>query len=297
VTLFRTVDAPPAVALFALNMAPTVGPAELAGIAVLAEDLGYESLWVGEHPPLPDPAGSASPFPPDLELVDPIVHLSYLAGVTSRIRLGTGIVILPLRNPVVLAKQLASLDVLSGGRLMFGYGVGYIEPTFRAVGVPYRRRLARALEHVSAMRSLWHDEKPEFHGEFVDFDHIAAHPRPVQAPLPVITGGHAPAALRGAVTHSHGWYGFGLPPATVAWMKEGLRREADLHGRPDELGPLGVTVTPPRGALRPEMVGEYQKVGAERLVLFPPDGIDLAGLTDYVRAHAPGKIGATAFTG
>jgi alkanesulfonate monooxygenase SsuD/methylene tetrahydromethanopterin reductase-like flavin-dependent oxidoreductase (luciferase family) len=180
---------------------------------------------------------------------------------------------------------------------MFGYGVGYIEPTFRAVGVPFERRLARALEYVSAMRSLWNDDKPSYHGEFVDFGNVDAHPRPAQADLPVITGGHAPSALRGAVTHSHGWYGFGLPPQTAAWLMDGLRQQAEKHERPADLGPMSVTITPPRGALGPEMVAAYRKVGVERLVLFPPDGIDLAGLTDYVHAHAPAKLGATPLVG
>lgn len=284
--LFREAGGPPACGLFALNMYPAVTPVSLAGIAVLAEDLGYESIWVGEHPVLPDPPGPDSPFDPRLHLIDPVVMLSFLAAATERIRLATGILLLPLRNPVVLAKQLASLDVLSGGRTTLGFGVGYIQPEAAAVGIPYKDRAHRAREHLEAMRSLWHDDKPAYHGRYVDFAGVDAHPRPVQADFNVVAGGHSPLALRRAVTHAHGWYGFGLTPQAVAVMKRGLEHEAERHERPEHLGPLEITVTPPRTALTPGMVAQYQKLGVDRLVLFPPDGLGADALKQYVRDNS-----------
>src|SRR5919201_2850755 len=117
-----------------LNAKATLGPAETVWLARRAEELGYTSWWAGDHVVLPSPRTPDSPMEPTDPIVDPLVHLSYVAAVTERLELATGIVILPQRNPVVLAKQVASLDVLSGGRMTLGVGVGYLEPEFRAVG-------------------------------------------------------------------------------------------------------------------------------------------------------------------
>ena len=141
--------------------------------------------------------------PQDLAL-DPLIGLTFAAAATSTIRLATGIVILPQRNPVVLAKQIASLDVLSGGRFTFGVGVGYLEPEFRAIGANFEQRGAVTDEFLDAMDRLWYDEQPEHHGEFVDFAGVDAHPRPVQSPIPLVIGGHTPAAYRRAVGRGHG---------------------------------------------------------------------------------------------
>ncbi len=134
----------PSVGLFGLNH--NAGPEALARFAPLAEELGYDSLWMGEHVVVPDPRRPPSPMEPDEPIHDPLVALAFAAAHTRRIRIATGIVILPQRNPVVLAKQLASLDAVSGGRLIFGMGVGYLEPEMTAVGVPMERRGARADE-------------------------------------------------------------------------------------------------------------------------------------------------------
>jgi probable F420-dependent oxidoreductase len=273
------------IGLFALNSEPTLSPEALARVAVLAEELGYESFWAGEHPVLPDPPSPDSPFDPRLPLADPVVVLSFLAAITRRVRLATGVLLLPLRNPVILAKQLASLDVLSGGRLMVGYGLGYIRPEAAAVGVPYAERAARSLEYLAAMRSLWHDDKPAYHGRFVDFDHVDAHPRPAQSDVHVATGGMSPGALRRAVTHAHGWYGFMLRPEEVAAHVRGLREAAEIVDRPPRLGPLEITVTP-RGRLDRDSVEEFRAAGVHRLVLSPRAGLDQAALEDYVREHA-----------
>src|SRR5439155_4603100 len=125
--------------LFAMNMYACSYPETIRQIAQLAEEAGFESLWAAEHVVLPDPQAPPSPMAPHDRILDPVITLTYLSAHTSRVRLGTGIIILPQRNPLVLAKELASLDELSGGRLICGIGVGYLEPEFRALGVPFRR--------------------------------------------------------------------------------------------------------------------------------------------------------------
>ena len=184
----------PKLGLFAVNMRPTVEPEAAAWLGRLAEELGYESLWAGEHVVLPDPQRLPSPMPPTEPILDPLVSLTFLAAQTTKLRLGTGIIVLPQRNPVVLAKELASLDVLSGGRLLFGMGVGYLEPELAAVGVPMQDRGRRAEEYLEAMQALWTMKSPSYSGRFVSFSGVNAYPRPVQAPLPVVMGGHGPAA-------------------------------------------------------------------------------------------------------
>src|SRR4029453_3391021 len=161
-----------------------------------------------------------------------LAALSALTGrapATTTIRLATGIVILPQRNPVVLAKQVASLDVLSGGRFVFGVGVGYLEPEFRAIGANYTDRGAVTDEYLEAMTHLWYDEHPEFHGRFARFSGVDAHPRPVQRPIPIVVGGHTGPAYRRAVTRAHGWYGFALTPETAGEYLAALRNVADRN--------------------------------------------------------------------
>src|ERR687891_2822135 len=185
----------PTIGLFAINSHACGEPGAAARIAILAERLGYDSLWAGEHVVVPSPRVEPSPMEPDEPILDPLVALAHVAAHTKRIKLGTGVIILPQRNPLVLAKQVASLDVLSGGRLILGIGVAYLEPEMRAIGVPMEGRGARADEYLAAMRSLWEEETPSFHGKHVDFEGVDAHPRPVQRPLPVVVGGpHPPGA-------------------------------------------------------------------------------------------------------
>src|SRR5262249_54072469 len=159
-------------------------PKVAARVARAAEAAGFESLWVGEHVVLPDPQAPPSPLPPLSVMLDPTVSLAFLAAHTTKGRLGTRIIILPQRNPLVLAKELASLDVLSGGRLIFGIGIGYLEPEFAALGVPFERKGARSEEFLGAMLALWTMDKPRFEGRFVSYSNIQARPQPAQKPHP-----------------------------------------------------------------------------------------------------------------
>jgi probable F420-dependent oxidoreductase len=255
--------------LFAINMGVSSGPESLATTARAAEAAGFESVWAGEHVVLPDPQVPPSPMAPQDPALDPLVALAWAAAHTSTLRLATGIIIVPQRNPVVLAKQVASLDVLSDGRLTLGVGVGYLEPEFRAIGADFENRGAVTDEYLDAMHQLWYDEHPEFHGRFADFAGVDAHPRPVQRPIPIVVGGHTQRAYRRAVARGQGWYGFSVTPESVAESLDHLRAAASDVARPTELGPLEITVTP-RGRLTAETASAFSELGVHRLVPFPP---------------------------
>ena len=239
---------------------------------------------MGEHVVVPDPWRGPSPMEPDEPIHDPLVALAFAAARTTRIRLATGIVILPQRNPVVLAKQLASLDSLSDGRLIFGLGVGYLEPEMTAVGVPMERRGARADEYLAAMRALWEEERPSFEGEFVRFSGVNAHPRPIQRPLPVVIGGHSRAAHRRAARSGDGWYGFLLDLDQTGEQVESLRRQLAEAGR--DISELELTVSP-RGRIDAEAVEAYGRLGIDRLVLVPRFGDSPDQVEQFARRHAP----------
>jgi probable F420-dependent oxidoreductase len=281
------VSAAPSLGLFALNQ--HAGGEVLERVGPLAEELGYDSVWTGEHVVVPDPRVPPSPMEPLDPILDPVVALAFLAARTSRIRLATGIIVLPQRNPLVLAKQLASLDAVSGGRVVFGMGVGYLEPEMTAIGVAMERRGARAVEYLAAMRALWEQEQPAFDGEFVRFSGVNAHPRPAQRPLPVVMAGHSPAAHRRAARHADGWYGFFMRPEETAEQLEGLRRALAEEGR--DISDFEVTVTP-RGRTDAESVGAFGEMGVNRLVLLPPPGRTVDDVAEFVRAHAPKRVGA-----
>jgi probable F420-dependent oxidoreductase len=259
--------------LFSINMGPCSRPDGLVATACAAEAAGFDSLWAGEHVVLPDPQVPPSPMAPQDPALDPLLALTWAAAATSTIRLATGIVILPQRNPVVLAKQIASVDVLSRGRFTFGVGVGYLEPEFRAIGANDEQRGAVTDDHLDAMLCLWYDEHPEHHGPFVDFAGIDAHPRPVQRPIPIVVGGHTAAAYRRALTRAHGWYGFALTPDSAAEYLAALCSVAVNVDRPAELGELEITVTP-RGRLTRETAGAFAELGVDRLVVMPPPAAD-----------------------
>ena len=255
------------IGLFSINTDHLADGEALSKVAVAAEEAGFESLWTAEHVVLPDPQAPPSPLPPDAELLDPAVALAYVAAITTQIKLGTGIIILPQRNPLVLAKELASVDVLSNGRMIFGVGVGYLEPEFAAIGVPMEDRGRRTTEYIEAMRSIWNDEDPVYAGDHVSFAGVKAFPRPIQRPgPPVVMGGHSKPAWRRTVTHSEGWYGFMLDPQATSENLEGLTKATEKYERPANLGPIEITVTP-RMRPGPEMIDRYGELGVDRLVL------------------------------
>ncbi len=264
--------------LFSINSGACSYPATATRIARAAEATGFDSLWAGEHVVLPDPQAPPSPLAPQERILDPLVALSFLAGQTRRVLLGTGIIILPQRNPLVLAKQVASLDELAEGRLLFGVGVGYLQAEFRALGIPFEDRGARSEEYLAAMRAIWREPEPEYHGQFASFANVQAHPR---RNIRIVMGGRSPAAYRRAVQYAVGWYGFGLDLEGTARALQGLREAAERFPRPAELGKLEISVTP-RGAVNRQVAEQFAALGVNRLILAPPPDAGAAELEAFV---------------
>jgi len=182
--------------------------------AQAAEKAGVDSLWTVEHVIYPSNYDSEYPYDtsgkmmmaPDTDLTDPLIWLTWLAANTSSIRLGTGILILPERNPLVLAKELGTLDSLSGGRVELGIGVGWLKEEFDALGIPWERRGARTDEYVAVMQKLWSGNEVSFDGEFVSFENISSNPKPVHGSVPITIGGHSDAAARRAGRIGNGFF-------------------------------------------------------------------------------------------
>ncbi len=205
---------------------------------------GFESLWGGEHVILPVSIHSKYPYTDDgkipaendTPIPDPLMWLAFAAAAAPTMRLGTCILIVPQRNPLVLAKELATLDQLSGGRVELGLGVGWLKEEFDALGVPWERRGARNDEYIEAMRLLWSGPGVEFHGEFVDFEPVTCSPRPVQSSIPIITGGDSDAAIRRAVKLADGFFPGEGDPAQLKALITRLRQAAEDADRdPDSI--------------------------------------------------------------
>jgi probable F420-dependent oxidoreductase len=266
--------------LYGLQRGTGADPATLAGRARRAEHAGFESLWIGDHIALPADRGGRQPR---LEVV---VAISYLAAVTTRVRLGFGVLVLPQRQPVLLAKQLTSIDILTVGRVIVGVGVGYVEPELQALGASMADRGARTDEYLAAMRALWTEPEPSFAGRFVSFAGVGQQPPPVQRPHPpIVVGGHSEAACRRAATTASGWYGVFLDVDEAAAALARLREVAARCERPAGLGELEITVGPP-GRIDLDTARRYADLGVHRLVLQPgaEDGSDTDELIDATAA-------------
>ena len=252
---------------FGINIGACADPAGATAVAQAAEECGYDSVWTGEHVVLPDPQAPPSPSPPDSPFLDPAVALAYVAAGTRTIKLATGIIILPQRNPAVLAKEMASVDVVSGGRLIFGIGIGYLKPEFDALGIPFDRKGARSDDYLAAILALWTQPQPSHRGEFVSFAGIQAMPRPVQRPHPpIVVGGGSPQAFRRALRHGNGWYGFARSLATTAEALAAIRDARAAVDRPPALGDLEITITPTE-TLDRDTVRRYEDLGVHRLAI------------------------------
>jgi probable F420-dependent oxidoreductase len=248
--------------LFGLHRGPGIAPDVLARRARAAEDAGFESLWVGDHIALP--SGLPGAEEPRLEV---LAALFYLAAVTSMVRLAAGVLVIPQRNPVLLAKQLTSLDVLSEGRLIVGVGVGHIEGELAALGVPMSERGSRADDGLARIRELWAGPRARG-GQGADGE-VVQFPAPVQDPHPpIVVGGHSRAALARAARVGNGWFGWLTSPDRTRELIQHLEDIAESQLRPAMLGPLEITVAAP-GQVTLEVVEAYERIGVSRLVVGP----------------------------
>ena len=258
--------------LFGVNMRPCVTPDASARIARAAEAAGFESMWGGEHLALADPQTPDSPIPPRTEFVDLISAVAFAGAHTRTLHFVTGILLITLRNPVVLAKQVASLDALTGGRFTLGVGIGNLAFEFAAVGAPFDSKGPRAEEAVAAMRALWSMERAEFHGRWVSFAGVRAEPRPAAgARMPIVWGGKSAHAFARTARSGAGWFGYALDLDATRRCIDGIRKACAKIGRPP--GEIEISVTP-KGALDRDRARRYADLGVARLVL-PPPGRDV----------------------
>jgi probable F420-dependent oxidoreductase len=275
--------------LFGINLGLVSTAEAIAQVAKAAESAGLDSVWAAEHVVLPDPRVPPSPSDPQTPMLDPLVALGYAAAHTTRLRLGTGIIILPQRNPLVLAKELSTVDVLSNGRLIFGLGVGYLEPEFRALGAPFEQRGPVTDEAIEVLKALWTMEKPSHKGQFFSFSGIDAQPRPVQKPHPpIVVGGRSHHAARRAARCGSGWYGFFIDPEKTKTILGWIHSRIAEGDRPAELGDIEISVTPPLGPITEETVHRYQDLGVHRLIPW----FETANLDELLRSID--QIGALA---
>jgi probable F420-dependent oxidoreductase len=239
-------------------------------LAEAAEESGIESLWTVEHVVIPEGYESPYPYSPTgkmpggetAPIPDPLAWISFMSGLTSTVRFGTGILILPQRNPVVLAKECATIDVLSGGRLSLGIGIGWLAEEFEAIGVPFSERVGRTEEYIHALRALWSADET-FEGQYVSFAKARSNPKPVQAGgIPIVVGGHTKAAARRAGRLGDGFFpGRGDLDGLIAEC----RRAAEDAGRSTD--DIEITTG---GLPDPEYVKKLEDLGVSRLVIPPP---------------------------
>jgi probable F420-dependent oxidoreductase len=277
--------------LHALGIGTGAESAVIQAVAVAAEHSGFATLWAGEHVVMVDASASRYPYaddgkiavPADADWIDPMIGLSFAAAATTTIGIATGVLLLPEHNPVIVAKQAATLDKLSGGRFSLGIGIGWSREEFDAVGVPFDRRAARTADYVAAMRTIWRDDIASYTGEFTNFENIRVNPKPRERRIPIMCGGNSETALRRVARWGDGWYGFNLRDVDdVAAKVTTLHRLCEQAGRdPAELR-LAVALREPH----PSEVGRLAELGVDELVLVASPPQDPAGAAEWVAGLA-----------
>ena len=248
-------------------------PEYIAAAAAMVEKLGYDSFWVPEHVLFFPDYESKYPYSEDgriqgdpRSLLVPLTALTYVAANTSKIRLGTGICLVPQRNPVYTAKQVADLDYLSGGRVDFGIGIGWLKEEFNALGVPWTDRAGRTEECIGVMKTLWCDELSSFQGKYFSFEAAYQNPKPVQRPHPpLIFGGESRAALKRVATLGQGWFTFNVTPESLAHGIDILQPLLEEQGR--TISDISISVTPDRKHINQESLKRFEELGAEQIIL------------------------------
>lgn len=261
------------IGLFVPLANPVATPEYIRAVARRAEDGGFASIWVAEHVVLFDEYESAYPYSDDgrfpaggeVGILEPFDALSFLAAQTSRIRLGTGICLVPQRNPVYTAKDVATVDWLSGGRLDFGVGIGWLEEEFDVCATPFEARARRTREYLEVMKRLWLDPVSEMKGEFYELPKCRLYPKPVQEPHPPIHfGGESDPALRRVADLGRGWYGYNLDPDATRERVERLSGLLAERGR--SLDEVQVSVCPYLLPTGPDEVRRYRDAGVDQVI-------------------------------
>ncbi|MGO9055894.1 MAG: LLM class F420-dependent oxidoreductase [Candidatus Binataceae bacterium] len=262
---------------YALSIFPTEYAIRIDDLARAAEARGFESLWVPEHTHIP--VSRRTPYPAGTELpreyshtLDPFVALSAAAAVTTKLKLGTAICLVVERDPIVLAKEVASLDLLSGGRFLFGIGVGWNAEEMENHGTDPKTRRSLMRERIEAMKAMWTHEQPQYHGRFVNFDPIWSYPKPVQKPHPpILMGGQGTKALKGVIEYCDGWMPIPARAKDLGPRVAELRRQFEQAGR----DPKALSITIFWGRADKESIEQYELAGAERVIfLLPPESAD-----------------------
>ncbi len=264
--------------LHALGIGTGARPEVIRAVCTAAEADGFATVWAGEHVVMVDKSQSRYPYsddgriavPADADWLDPLLCLSFAAAGTSRIGLATGVLLLPEHNPVIAAKQAATLDVLCQGRLTLGIGIGWSSEEFSALGIPFARRSQRTAEYVRAMRMLWSEDVASFSGEFTRFDAVRVYPKPVRGRrIPIVVGGNSDAALERVAAFADGWYGFGLSASAARERASVLAEYCGQHGR--SMHELTVAVALTDGS--PDLVADLAQSGVTEIVLLgaPPE--------------------------
>lgn len=262
------------------NGGPNASPENIVSMAQWAEQLGYRTVWVGDHVVLPEKADSYYPYssdnrwslPADTNYMDPPLTLAWAGAAAPTLQLGTAVLVAPLRNPVLLAKRISTLDYLSGGRVILGLGAGWMREEFELLDAPFADRGKRVVEMVELMRELWTGETVDFQGEHWQISGCKMHPRPAQATIPIIWGGHSNAALRRVAQVGDGWHPTMVTADQVADGLKKLRQYCEEYERdPDSLVTI---VRPPE--YDKETIERLRELGVQHLLVFPPlEGPDL----------------------
>jgi probable F420-dependent oxidoreductase len=281
------------IGLLTAGLGKAAHPRTLRTIAEHAERLGFGTLWAPEHVVLfdryteskyPYSQDGAFAAPSTIDWMDPFVALTYVAARTSKIRLATGICLVPEHNPLVLAKVIASLDYLSGGRFALGVGIGWSAEEFKALGVAFERRAQRTREYIGVMRKLWGEETSTFHGEFVNFDAARSFPKPVQGDkVPIIFGGESAPALKRVAEYGTGWFGFNLAPEAATAKVELLKGYMRERGR--ALGEVEIIISPYMQKVAPASLNAYHAMGVSEIVQLlpiPDDEAKLQGVLEQM---------------
>jgi probable F420-dependent oxidoreductase len=274
--------------LHALGIGAGADRAVIDAVAKAAEENEFATLWAGEHVVMVDDCASTYPYSDDGKIavpavadwLDPFVCLSFAAAATTTIGVATGVLLLPEHNPLLIAKQAASLDRLSNGRLTLGVGIGWSQEEFDALGVPFAHRAKRTAEYVDAIRTVWRDDVASFSGSFVGFGSIRVNPKPMRdGHIPIVLGGNSDAALRRVVRWADGWYGFNLPGVDA--VVERLRLIEQLcheSGRDRSELRLAVALQQPQPADLPGLA----ELGVDEFVVVEAPPADAAAAKSWV---------------